>query len=204
MKGRGQVLLLAVIILASAVLYALSVLKYSHPRAVLIRDYVQAAEVVQLARVWIKSGLCPLCIKQTSLLLYKLNKTYSLNIPALTNDTFKNISLNITSGFANYTVIFYTSKGPYVRVLAYYEYEYVNSYFRRIGAEEVLVYNYTLRYYHIYDGPWGRILLYPQLIDVYLNLDLRYLGNGTWIVGIPVNMTWRLIDKFEIPIKIGR
>jgi len=202
-KSRGQVLLLAVIILASAVLYALSVLKYSHPRAVLIRDYVQAAEVVQLARVWIKSDLCLLCIRRTSLLLYQLNRTYRLNIPVLSNNTFKDFLLSFDYGYCNYTVVFYANGKTYVRVLAYYEYEYVNSYFRRIGAEEVLVYNYTLRYYHIYDGPWGRIVIYPQLVDVYLNLDLRYLGNGTWIIGIPANMTWRLIDKFEIPIKIG-
>jgi len=202
-KSRGQVLLLAVIILASAVLYALSILKYSHPRAVLVRDYVQAAEVVQLARVWIKSGLCSLCIRQTSLLLYQLNRTYRLNIPALSNNTFKDFLLSFDYGYCNYTVVFYANGKTYVRVLVYYEYKYINSYFRRIGAEEVLVYNYTLRYYHVYDGPWGRIVVYPQLIDVYRNLDLRYLGNGMWIVGIPANMTWRLVDRFEIPIKIG-
>jgi len=202
-RSRGQILLLAVIILASAVLYALSVLKYSHPRAVLVRDYVQAAEIVQLARIWIKSDLCLLCIRQTSLLLYQLNETYSLNIPLLSNSTFKDISLGFNAGYANYTIVFYANGKTYVKVIAYYEYHYQNSYFKRIGAEEVLVYNYTLHYYHVYDGPWGRIVVHPQLIDIYRNLDLKYLGNGTWIIGIPANLTWRLIDRFEIPIKIG-
>jgi len=203
LSKKGQLLLLAVIVLASAVLYALSVLKYSHPRAVLVRDYIQAAEVVQLARVWIKYNLNVSIINQTLLSFYQLNKTYHLNIPLLTYTISSDTLLDFYEGYCNYSVVFRTNGKKYVKVVVYYEYYYCGSYFRRIGAEEVLVYNYTLLYYHVYEGPWGRLVLYPQLIDIYHNLDLKYLGKGSWILGVPANMTWMLIDRYEIPIKVG-
>ncbi|RLE80516.1 MAG: hypothetical protein DRJ52_06215 [Thermoprotei archaeon] len=204
MNKKGQFLLLAAIILAISLLISLSFYRKPTLSIIVYRGYIQASELVALARVWVKSDFCPLCIAKTSRELLQLNKTYQLNIPRTINITVKSYELDLYDGFKNYTIVFYTKKGKYVRVVVYYEYHYQNSYFKKVKGEEILYYNYTLRYFHEYEGPWGSLIKYPVLSDPNQLADIRYLGLGLWAVGVPSNSTpYVLLDEFEIRIQVG-
>ncbi|RLE79024.1 MAG: hypothetical protein DRJ52_09295 [Thermoprotei archaeon] len=206
MNRRGQFFLLAALLLSFLLLLSLAAYRmYSpEPKVYIKRDWIQQAQLVQLARVWVKSDFCILCIRQTSLLLKQLNQTYRLNIPTLTNSTFRDRVLLNTTGYANYTVVFYYSRGS-VRVMVYWSYTFQGFYEKKISPTESVVYkNYTLTYYHVYVGGWGSVTVYPSLKDPLEKADLRYLGGGEWIVGFPSNMTsYTLFDQFEIPVRIG-
>ncbi|RLE78812.1 MAG: hypothetical protein DRJ52_09760 [Thermoprotei archaeon] len=203
MKRKGQFLLLAAIILAISLLISLSFYRKPTPSIIVYRGYVQAAELVALARVWVKSDFCPVCIAKTSQELIQLNQSYRLNIPRTTNTTLRDRVLNLYDGYCNYTVVFYTKK-KYVRVVVYYKYQYISNYFKKVKGEEILYYNYTLRYFHVYEGPWGTVVKYPVLRDQNQLADIRYLGSGLWAVGVPSNSTpYVLLDEFEIKVKVG-
>lgn len=72
-------------------------------------------------------------------------------------------------------------------------------------GEEVKYLNYTVYYKHIYRGPWGTIVIYDlELRDPLKQADVRYLGNGYWIIGFPASFSsYRLVDRFTIPVTIG-
>jgi len=205
MNQRGQVLLLAVLILSILLLIALSFHRVNSPRIYIKRDYVQAAMLVQLARVWIQYNYCIICIRETSRLLYQLNQTYGLNIPALTNSTYRSFNLSEDSGYYNYTVVFYTQGGKYVRVTVYYNYFFRGFYLKRIGGEIVRYKNYTLQYFHKYEGPWGILFLKNlSLTDPRKQADIRYIGDGLWVVGFPADYQYYIVyDKFGIPVRVG-
>ena len=202
MNKRGQFLLLAAIILEIAVLVSLAALrKYPSPRAIIIRDYLQAAELVQLARLWIKSGFCQKCIDTTLSKLREANQTYDLKI-YFTSYSRSHFNTSVSE---NYTVVFWIKSRRYVEVEVYWNWSYQGFYFKRIGGEEVKYLNYTVYYRHVYRGPWGTIVIYDlELRDPLKQADIRYLGNGYWIIGFPANFSsYRLVDRFTIPVTIG-
>ena len=202
MNKRGQLLLLAAIILEIAVLVSLATLrKYPSPRVIITRDYLQAAELVQLARLWIKSGFCQKCINTTLSKLREANQSFDLKI-CFSTYTLSHLNTSVSE---NYTVVFWGRSGRYVEVEVYWNWSYQGYYFKRIGGEEVKYLNYTVYYRHIYRGPWGTIVIYDlRLSDPLKQADIKYLENGFWIVGFPANYTeYRLVDRFTIPVTIG-
>ena len=213
MAEKGQMLALAVFLLAISLLAALATFReYTpEPQVVIVRDWSQAASVVTLGRLWVSVAsrlgyFCPKCIRYTSQELWRLNRTYRLSIPPLTNTTMLRGEGDERAGYVNYYVYFYREdRGTeYVNVTVRVSYRFQGTYLKKVGKEDVLYKKYELVYTHEYKGPWGSLRVCPRLLDPDKEADIVEVGECVWMVGFPAKLgNYTLIDEFGIQVGVG-
>lgn len=216
MTSRGQMLALAIAFLAAFLLAALANYREltPEPQVVVKRDWVQAASVASLGRLWVwfasrRGFFCPIFMRSTTAELYRLNETYGLGVPLLRNLTRLQGEGDEAAGYALYQVLFIRPwRGAwrsYVNVTVRSEYELLGTYYRKVSGEEVLYVRYRLRYWHLYEGPWGRLKLCDLgLRDPLGDADLERVGECEWLVGFPASMgNYTLEDEFGIRVGVG-
>lgn len=197
MNRRGQFLILAAILLCFVLLGSLMALRQPNPKIMPKYDYLQAAELIHVARLAVAKGSF---LKSESeahsylafLLdrLYEYNETYKLRMPPVSysvgfDNGWYNVTYNATAGFH-----------------AYYSYIYTGNYTKQIGEVSLVYYRFELHYYHNCTGPWGYVLLYPELWDPLREADIEKIADGEWIVGVPAGEEYRLEDNFGISLWI--
>lgn len=196
MNRRGQFLILAILILSLTLLGSLMALRQPNPRIMPGFDYLQAAELIHVARLAVARGSFLRSESEaysylTFLLdrLYEYNETYKLRIPP--------VLYSVRFGNGWYNVTYNVSAGFY----AYYDVVYIGNYTKQREVS-LVYYKFELRYYHNYTGPWGYVLLYPDLWDPLGQADIEKVGDGEWIVGVPASEEYRLEDNFGISLWI--
>jgi len=207
---------LAVALLATLLLAALANYREltPEPRVVVVRDWVQAASVASLGRLWIWQAsrhgyFCPMFKRSSTRAFYALNETYGLGVPPLRNLTRLMGEGNETVGYVLYQVVFTRpwrgSWRHYVNVTVRVGYEFLGTYYKVVGGEEVLYKRYGLSYSHRYDGPWGSLTLCDLgLRDPEGLADVEEAGECEWLVGFPASRgNYTLADEFGIQVGVG-
>ena len=204
LNRKAQTFLLAVGLLAYLVLLAVYAQRHTKPSVVFVRDYLQDAMLIDLARGCIanqsQTGLnLGTLLNESLTLLYKYNRTLQLNIQQV---VYTYSFYNDYSSNGYYKVEFSLPQPP--RIVFYAEWRILqayNIYRKNVGGRSFLLLNCTLQYYHNYSGAWGYMLHYPKLWDPKGIADIKHVGNGTWLIGIPLK-GWKLVDNFGIVLKV--
>ena len=186
-KG-GQVLLLGVIIVALLLLGSLVSLRRPSPKVVVVRDWLQPAQLLHTVRAAIaeaghNESRVRLYVQQYLSTIYTYNHSYKMNLPRT----------------LNYSV----SVGD-----NYYEVELTLEHYDRISLR--IEWNYTIlgemekgievsitSYRQVYKGPWGSITIYPNLRG-----SVKRTGIRSWRVLVP-HLPYSLRDEFGVEIVIG-
>jgi len=188
-------LVLAVIIFAAYMLWALANLKTPNPRPAYYVGELQSAELIHVARLyWSNPNLSMSFLLDK---LYGYNETLRLHIKPVTY--VNNWALTASGGF------YETRYNNSVRFYARWEYVKIGSYKKILeGGIVKLYYNYSLTYIHNYTAPqWGSFILYPRLWDPLDLADLTYKGDGLWYVGVPADVSEYIIyDEFSIKVVV--
>ena len=197
MNRKGQFLILAAILLCFVLLGSLMALRQPNPRVMPRYDYLQAAELIHIARLAVARGSfhrseneAKTYLSYLLARLYEYNETYKLRIPP--------VSYSVSFGNGWYNVTYNVSAGFHV----HYTYAYIGNYTKQAGEVSIVYYRFELQYYHNYTGPWRYALLYPDVWDPAGQADIEKVADGEWIVGVPASEEYRLEDNFGISLWI--
>jgi len=185
------------VILAISLLLALQSLRVPRPRVAAYYGELQSAELVHAARLYWSNPA--LEMDRVLAALYEYNESLNLVLPPASYALGSSLHPG-DSGYGYYRTEYNVS----VVFHAYWEWELVGTYSKRIAGVETRLNNYSLYYYHSYSAPqWGSIVLYPGIWDPAGVADIRYLGEGRWYVGAPAGAPYPLEDEFGITIYVG-
>jgi len=179
-------------------------MRVPEPRLSYERGYLQCAELIHVARLCWSMGCSNETLSMLVSKLYSYNEAMSLRLYSLSSyNSFRLERLGKFSGFGEYRVVFATERGFQVEFLASWSYSYMGEYVKRLGGAKIIYYNYSIHYEHAYTAPpWGAVTVYPALSDPMGLADIRRIGGGDWLVGVP-SFNYTLTDVYGLEVKVG-
>ncbi len=195
---KGQVLLLAVLILASVLLVAYSLLIRVQYPVIILRDLPVGQVIVVVRSAVADSGELSYDTLDKQLRIYvsalrRVAYIYGLD-PRLQHLNYT-LYLSRSTNYFNITVV---TNLPLI----------VNFYYNCVGigygiTEFIEYREFLITYIHRYLTPSTRIVVFPILRDRLGIAHLKYLGNGTWILYIPLTYNnYTLIDEYGIKLEV--
>jgi len=206
---RGQVLLLAIAIFASILLFTLYSINKSSLKIAKYVGELQSTMVLQISREYVSDISMDKNIDLNELVnkLYGYNTSLGIFIGRLSYLYYNYTDLNIDDGYGNYTLIWnivYPYLSNKVRFTFYWNYSLKNYYYKNIEGVVAKYSNYSLYVEHRYVCPQFDVRLNPCIYAFRRNIvDLRYIGDGCWIIGIPRGSIEKLYDEYDIVLKVG-
>jgi len=197
---RGQILPIALALIASAALASLAALMPS-VRIAGYRGIIQSTELVIAARMyWAnRSSGKPAAMEQILNTLWELDRIASLDIPQVnyTCKSFLEAGLNGAGALE-------TEFSNGVSITIKWSWNYTGTYVKLKGTVLLPYKLIVLRYVHLVKLPQvGTITFYPQLTDPAHLCELEYVGDGTWYLGIPYNYSaYTLVDEHGISVSV--
>lgn len=184
----GQVLLLGVIIVALLLLGSLVSLRRPSPKVVVVRDWLQPAQLLHTVRTAIAEAghdesRVRLYVQQYLSTIYTYNNSYKLNLP-------RTLNYSVSVGDNYYEVELTLEHYDQISLRIEWSYTILGEVERGI---EVSITSYR----HVYRGPWGSITIYPNLRG-----SVKRTGMKSWRVLVP-HLPYSLKDEFGIEIVIG-
>ena len=202
MTRRGQLLVLAAAILASAILLHLAWVATAYRGYTMMKfcGPLESAELISVVRAGIawNSSLLALISKLKSLGA-KYGHCIELYDVGLKEDT------RLTGpGGGLYRVVLENRAGRIVYE-AYWNYTYITDYLKKTPFGARVYSLYRLTYTNRYLAPqWGAIVTCPKIMvpgdGKALTIDLKRVGRCEWLVGAPKGTSLTLRDEFGAPI----
>ena len=188
---RGVVGLLGVIIFASYLLHALAMSRWAPPVMARVDGTLQNAHLLMAARIYVAAcsqGL-PLTMGDVLGRLYQYNDT--LMLPEVEYTIFSRdgvIGVNYSNGASFYFTYDIQKTGTYIRV---------------VEGVHITFINYTLYWVHEYDLVSFKFSLYPELRAEGYLCSLNASAEGVWVLGVPLEGTCRVSDKYGITVVVN-
>jgi len=197
LNRKGQILLLAIIFLASVLLYSTSRLKKPSPNFLEYNGELQSAELIHIARLYWSSENST--IDRLLTILYSLSNENKVSMPIV---SYK-CNFTLVPGQRGYAW-YYTVYNNSVSFRAYWSWEFKGFYIKNLYGEKLLYKSYLLIYYHNYTAPqWDSMIIYPSLDDDMRIADLTYFGEGIWSIGFPARYTeYIFVDEYGLKVVV--
>ncbi len=202
MSRRGQLLVLAALLLSWAVLNYLAWYSAGHRPYVIARfcGPLESAELIAAARAsiaWNQS------LDYVLTRLRELGRQYGHCVELY------NVTYSVSRGDSYYKVVysipFLESKGlqGQVSYVATWNSSLEGFYIKETPYGALIYALYRVKYINYYSAPqWGTVEYCPSL-EAPSEVDLWRLTSCEWLVGIPANSTVTLRDEFGVPIEVG-
>ena len=169
---------------------------------------LQSSMILQISREYVSHRSRNMYIDLDSLIydLYQYNESLGIFISRLSYLYSNYTDLNVNNGYGNYTLtwnVTYPYLNNRVRFSFYWNYSFLNYYYRNIEGIVVKYSNYSLYIEHTYICPQFKVIIHPCIYAVERKVvDIKYVGNGVWIIGIPTNTIQKFVDEYEIKFKV--
>lgn len=208
LNARGQILLLAIALFTATLLFILSSMNKPTPKLTKYVGELQSSIILQISREYVSDTSMGRYLDLEGLIndLYDYNVSHGIFIGRLSYLYSNYTDLDVNNGYGNYTLTWNVSY-PYlenkVRFSFYWNYSFLNYYYRNIEGIVVKYSNYSLYVEHTYICPQFKVIIHPCIYAVEKKVvDIKYVGNGVWIIGIPTNTIQKFVDEYEIKFKV--
>jgi len=208
LNHRGQILLLAIAIFASTLLFILAFMNKSQPRLTKYIGELQNSMVMQISREYVSHKSMNKYLDLDDLIsdLYDYNRSLGIYLGLLSYYYINYTDLAVNNGYGNYTLTWNVSY-PYlenkVRFSFYWNYTFLNYYYRQIKGIVIKYSNYSLYVEHTYICPQFKVIIHPCIYALQKKIvDIRYVKDGRWIVGIPMGSIQQFLDEYDISFKV--
>lgn len=220
MKRRGQLALIAILMLA-ATLVALTSLRTPHPYVAYERGHLQAAHLIHVARVCFSRTCDCNRLQQLLATLRAINGSEPLRMyPTLSPCTESNPKNSTFRGEGGYTTEYALSFT--IHTLSGAEYVNFQALIQSLGVDGTYVKTATLgytvvslrmlrirlKYSNSYKTPFFNATICPRIEDPGRLADLTLLAPCEWLIGVPLDITgarYVLRDEWGVvvPVIVG-